>query len=134
MTTFHYDLLFANLVGTFLVIMGVIFGLRYHVYEKIFQSVKISDFSVIVSGIFFLWIGLNLLQTHNIWEWSPRLALTILSWLMFISSILMIVKPELLKIIFYFLTKGKMLLVFNLFLVIFGVIIVLDAVKLTIAT
>jgi hypothetical protein len=130
-TSIYYDLLFANLVGTFLVIMGVTFGLRYQVYAKIFQNAKISDFSVIVTGIFFLWIGLNLLQNHNKWSFTPALAFTILSWLMLISSILMILKPDLLRTIFFFLTKGKMLLLLNILFIIFGFFIIVDASKMT---
>jgi uncharacterized membrane protein len=127
----YHQYLFANLLGTFLVVLGLIFACRHRYYEKIFQQTKISGVSVIVLGVFFLWAGIYLLQSNHVWSWSPRVALTIVSWFVFVTSIFMILMPDKAIQLFYWLMRGKNLVIMNLIFVALGLLIVVDAAKVT---
>lgn len=129
----YHQYVFANLLGTFLVVLGLIFACRHRYYEKIFQQTKISGVSVIVLGVFFLWAGIYLLQNNNLWQWSPSVALTIVSWFVFVTSILMILMPDRAIQLFYWLMRGKNLVIMNLIFVALGLLIIVDAARVTLS-
>lgn len=129
----YHQYVFANLLGTFLVVLGLIFACRHNYYEKIFQQAKISGVSVIVLGIFFLWAGIYLLQNNNVWELDPRVALTLLSWLVFVTSIFMILMPDKAIQLFYWLMRGKNLVIMNLIFVVLGLLIVIDSARVALS-
>ena len=64
---------------------------------KFLYSRDTETFNLIclISGVVYLPFAVFLILTHNDWEWSPSVIVTVLGWMMFIKCFVLILCPQL---------------------------------------
>lgn len=90
---FHSFVL-AQVFGLYLLVMVVVLLSRASFYKELVQRMEPHSPGLIVGGSFGLMLGLLLVVIHNIWVLEPRVAVTIVSWIILIKSILWLAFPE----------------------------------------
>jgi|GEM_PF-603232 len=83
----------AQVFGLYFVIVSVIFLSRADYYKALFKKQKAPGLEATWHGIMFLMPAILLVVTHNIWELSPRIGVTVISWMFLIRSILFLAAP-----------------------------------------
>jgi len=68
-------------------------------YKKLIENFLKESLVVYISGIIFFIFGLLMVYSHNIWEWSWVVIITILSWIILIKSAFLIINPKIFEAI-----------------------------------
>jgi uncharacterized membrane protein len=126
----YQSYVFANLIGLYLLVIGIIFATRSEYYSNILRSVKLTTFNIVVTGLFTVFIGLFLVEHHNVWVFKPRVLMTLISWVILIKGLLFILIPEQMMTLYYRWVTPKRVLVSSVIYIILGFIMVFDGARL----
>jgi len=83
----------------FILILGFSYLIQAARWETlVLEAVKRpNEYFYIV--IVFLLMGLVVVSTHNIWEWSPRVAITLVGWSLVLKSTLYLVSTPVISMV-----------------------------------
>ena len=84
-----------SIIGPTMLILGLSLALYGKVWIKIMKEIGQSHTTLFYGMAIALVVGLALIQTHNIWEWSVNVIITIIGWAAFLKGL------------FYFLAPGE---------------------------
>jgi len=89
------ELIVMKIVGWYLIITAVVGIIRFKYLKKMIADLKGSDkIMLYVFGAYELVLGLLIVTSYNVWEWSPRLIVTIIGWGALIEGIALMVLPK----------------------------------------
>ncbi len=88
-----------KVIGFYLLIIGSAMLSNMHQFTNHVGKLIHDTPLMFVSGFFTLIVGLLLVMSHNVWQWSWRLIITIIAWLTLIKGVSIIYFPEYLDII-----------------------------------
>lgn len=89
-----HGLIFAQVIGLFLVIMTIIMVVRADYYRKLMMNLNADSGLIPVSASIVLVFGLSLIVMHNVWVWESDTLITIVAWVLVIKSVLWLALPE----------------------------------------
>lgn len=121
---------FANFLGLYLLILGLVIMTRYEYYTALLRSVKLTPFNMLVTGMLTIFFGLFLIEHHNVWILKPRLLLTLLSWWILLKGLVIILFPEAMIELYYRWINPKRVLGGAIFCIILGAFMVFDGARL----
>ncbi len=88
-----------KVIGFYLLIIGSAMLSNMHQFTSHVVKLIHDTQLMFVSGFFALIIGLLLVVSHNIWQWSWRVIITIIAWLTLIKGVSIVYFPGYLDII-----------------------------------
>lgn len=94
----------SKVIGIYLVIISVAMLTNMQQFSSNMNSLINEAPLMIVVGFFTLILGILMVVSHNIWQWSWKILVTIVGWLIFLKSI---------GILFYPLFMDKLTLLFT---------------------
>ena len=88
-----------QLVFCLLIPWGVSFIVQTNLWIKLIkliysQNDQTCKLVCLVSGFLYLPLGLFLVFTHNDWEWSPSVIVTLLGWLIVLKCLVLLLYPQ----------------------------------------
>ena len=84
-----------KIVGWYLIITSVVGIIRFKYLKKILADLKSSDATMLfVFGAYELILGLLIVTSYNVWEWSPKLVVTLMGWGAVIEGVALMVSPR----------------------------------------
>lgn len=89
----------AKVIGFYCLIVGTAMLSNMHQFTGHVVKLLHDTQLMFVSGFFALIIGLLLVVSHNIWQWSWRLIITIIAWLILFKGVSIVYFPEYLDVI-----------------------------------
>ncbi len=89
-----HTLFLAQTIGLYLVIISAIKICRRKLYVNLIKSMTEPNLSLMIWGALGLIVGLCLIDIHNIWEYKPRVLITLVGWYILIKSVLWLAFPE----------------------------------------
>jgi hypothetical protein len=84
-----------KVAGIYLVILGSAMLISMPQFLMRFNNLVENDLVLLVTGIFTLIIGLLMVVSHNVWELSWRVIITILAWAIFLRGATIVLYPQL---------------------------------------
>ncbi|MBU0634020.1 MAG: hypothetical protein KKA52_03040 [Candidatus Omnitrophica bacterium] len=84
----------AKILGPVCVIIGVSLMVNRKFYQKVMEDFSKNAALLFLAGIMPLFIGFLVVLSHNVWELSWRLIITIYGWGGIIKGVWMIVLPD----------------------------------------
>ncbi|MFC1752975.1 hypothetical protein ACFL96_06225 [Thermoproteota archaeon] len=88
------SLYIAKIIGPLYLIIGIGFVLNRDFYSKVMQDYCKNAFMILFGGILALVFGILIILSHNVWEASWRVAITIFGWIGLIKGIWLTVFPN----------------------------------------
>jgi hypothetical protein len=129
-SSLYHAYVFANFLGMFLMILGVILITRLEYYTNILRSVEWTTFGMFASGLLGLFLGLYFLQQHHEWVMKPRLILTLVSWLVLLKGLAALILPEQMIKVYYRWVTPQRVMVASIIYIIVGALMVFDGAHL----
>ncbi len=84
----------SKVLGIYLLIISVAMFVNMHQFTQYVYKL-INDVPLMfVTGFFTLILGLLIVVSHNIWQWSWRVVITIIGWLILFKGMSIIFFPE----------------------------------------
>ncbi|BCA94546.1 hypothetical protein TUM19329_09070 [Legionella antarctica] len=84
----------SKVIGIYLIIISLAMFVNIHQFTQYFYKM-INDVPLMfVAGFFTLILGLLIVVSHNIWQWSWRVIITIIGWLILLKGVSIIFFPE----------------------------------------
>jgi len=84
----------AKVFGIYLVIVSLLLLIRYKELKNIYKNFFKDSSITLFTGVITLILGILLVVSHNIWEWSWVVIITILAWTTFIKGITILLFPD----------------------------------------
>ncbi len=81
-------LFIAKLVGAWMIIQGLVMVLRHKSMVKTLDDFFANRGIAFVAGFMLTVIGLVLVITHNVWEWSVLGLITLINWIILLKGIM----------------------------------------------
>lgn len=88
-----YSFVLAQVFGLTMLVMSVIMVSRITYYRELIQRMDEYSPSILMAGTFGLFFGSFLIVIHNLWVGDPRVVVTLISWFIFIKSLLWLAFP-----------------------------------------
>ena len=111
--------------GLYLLLTGIAIIVRGNSFRTVMHEIIKSPALVTVSGIFTLILGLFLVLAHNMWEWSWRLVVTLLSYITLIKGITLLYVPEWVNGMAHHLDRVQWFRVIGLITAIVGIFLII---------
>ena len=89
-----HTVVFAQIMGLYMVIMAIILLGRVRFFRDLLQSMSVQGGELMIAASFGLMLGVTLVVMHNIWVWHALVLVTIVSWYILIKSILWLAFPQ----------------------------------------
>ncbi len=89
-----YSFILSQIFGIYFIITAVIMLSRVVYYRQLIADLTTESSLIVLGGWLGLLLGLCLVGVHNIWVLKPRVALTLVCWLILIKSLLWLSAPE----------------------------------------
>lgn len=84
-----------KVVGWYLVITAVIVIVRFKHVQNVIAGMKKGDaLMLFVFGAYEIILGLLIVTSYNIWEWSPKVIITLFGWGALIEGIALMALPK----------------------------------------
>lgn len=128
--TVFQSYVFANFLGLYLLILGLVLVTRYEYYTMLFRSVKLTPFNMLMTGFLTIFFGLFLIEHHNVWVFKPRLLLTLLSWWILLKGLVIVLFPEAMVELYYRFMTPKRVLIGSFICIVLGILMVFDGARL----
>jgi len=87
------SLFLAQVFGIYFVVMGLALVLRGEAIQQTIGEFVSNRALKFFAGIFVLILGILLILTHNIWDGTWRVLITIFAWLTFLKGIFYLLLP-----------------------------------------
>ncbi|CEG56156.1 hypothetical protein [Legionella fallonii] len=84
----------SKVLGFYLFIIGSAMLLNMHQFTSHVVKLINDTQLMFVSGFFVLILGLLMVVSHNVWQWSWRLIITIIAWLILFKGVSIIYFPK----------------------------------------
>lgn len=84
----------ARLMGIYLLVVGFSVIIKHRALRKAVFNLVGKMLLLQVTGMFILILGLLLVLSHNIWDGSWRVLITLLSWGVLIKALLILLLPH----------------------------------------
>ena len=84
----------ASILGPSFLIIGLSFLIYPKQWKNIVSEFTKNHFIFAISGMISLFIGLLIIQIHNVWEFSPWVIITLTGWGAFLKGIFIFLAPE----------------------------------------
>ncbi len=97
----------AKVIGLFIAIATASQLVRRREFAQMERNVYENPGLVAVSALFFVFIGLLVVASHNVWEWSWRVIITLGGWLFLIRGALRLFAPEIDTRLAFAIDKNK---------------------------
>lgn len=88
------SLYLVQLLGAYLVLMGLLMGMRRRFFIAAVREFIASRPMRLFAPVLQLIAGLALILAHNVWTWGPEVVVTIVGWLMALEALTYMVLPE----------------------------------------
>jgi uncharacterized membrane protein len=111
-------------IGLYLMILGLcmLFNMEQFI-TNIGQLIK-EPTLMFVSGFFTLILGIIMVVSHNKWQWSWRVIITILAWMSLIKGLSLVLYPQPIdKTTLYFIQNSSVMYVASAFDFVLGAIL-----------
>ncbi len=128
--TVYQSYVFANLLGMFLLTIGIIFASRVEYYTRILRNIKVTESNMLITGIFMIFLGLFLIAHHNVWILRPRVLMTVVAWIVLLNGLLMTLLPEKMVALYYHWMTPKRIMISSIIWIILGIVMVFDGARL----
>lgn len=83
-----------KVIGIYMILVSIAALINMPQFANMVSDLLNNTSLMYVSGFFTLIIGILLVVSHNIWEWSWRLIITIISWLILLKGASIIFYPQ----------------------------------------
>lgn len=121
---FYHAYMFANFMGMFLMILGVVLITRLEFYTNILRSVEWTRFGMFATGLAGLLMGLYFVQQHHEWVMRPRVILTLISWIILLKSLAALLLPDqMIKIYYRWLTPKRIMITGIIYIILGGALV-----------
>lgn len=88
------SLFLAQLIGLTYVVFAVVAIARPTLVQKAMRGVAADSFSTLFAGIVALVVGLAIVLSHNVWDGSWRVIVTIMGWASLFKGVAYLFAPE----------------------------------------
>lgn len=89
-----HTLFLAQVMGLYLLIIGIIMLARATYYRDLLTHIKNGSAATVTGASIGLVLGLFLVIIHNIWIWESDVLVTVVAWFLLIKSVLWLAFPE----------------------------------------
>ena len=79
--------IFAQIIGVYLIFVGLLLLSRYNELRHIIIECFNNRALIFISGIFMLLLGLTVVLSHNVWERSWVVLITLAGWLTLLKGV-----------------------------------------------
>lgn len=83
-----------SLLWPLMVVLWLWLLINTSIYQKLVKDFLKEPLALFISSVWWFIIWLLMVKTHNLWEWSWIVLITIMSWLILIKSTLLLLFPE----------------------------------------
>jgi len=90
----EHSIFLAKLVGPYCIIVALAFLLNRQNYDLVVEGMLSNAGVRCIGGMIGLLIGLLLVNTHNVWEYSWVVIITLMGWIALIKGITLFVFPN----------------------------------------
>ena len=87
------SLFLAQLWGLSFVLIGLGMLLRPDMVQALARDFKVRSFEGYMAGMFALVVGLAMVLTHNVWDGTWHVVITLLGWLSFVKGLAFLFVP-----------------------------------------
>lgn len=87
------QMMLAAVIGPMLLVLGLSVLFYSDVWMKIANEWEKNHYGLLAIMVFNLVFGLVVINKHNVWEWSPYVAITITGWGAFLKSVIYFLVP-----------------------------------------
>ena len=84
----------SQIFGLYLIIMGILLYSRVDYFRQLVRNLKPHDSIIFLAASMGLFFGLCLVNFHNVWEFKPRVVITLICWYVLIKSLVWLAMPE----------------------------------------
>ncbi|KTD67676.1 MULTISPECIES: hypothetical protein [Legionella] len=84
----------SKVLGIYLIVISVAILINMHQFTIYVQALLKDAPLILVLGFWTFILGLLMVVSHNVWQWSWRLLITIISWLILLKGASMIFYPH----------------------------------------
>jgi uncharacterized protein YjeT (DUF2065 family) len=84
----------AQLLGVVLVVIGLALVIRASHFQKMYNEIIKSEALLALSGMFALVLGTVVILSHNVWEPSWVVIITLFGWLGLIKGVSLLLLPK----------------------------------------
>lgn len=88
------SLYLAQLLGVVLVVIGLALLMRASFFQKMYQEILKNEALLALSGMFALVLGTVVVLSHNIWEPSWVVIITLFGWIGLVKGVSILLLPE----------------------------------------
>jgi uncharacterized protein YjeT (DUF2065 family) len=89
------ELIIMKIIGWYLILTSIVVIVRFKHIQKVLAEMKSgSRLMLFMFGTYELILGLIIVTSYNVWEWSPKLVVTILGWGALIEGIAFMAFPK----------------------------------------
>ncbi|MBI5138330.1 MAG: hypothetical protein HZA95_00850 [Candidatus Vogelbacteria bacterium] len=88
------SLFLAKLIGLYLIIEGLVLLFRGAMLRRVLGDFMHTPALRYITGVLVLLVGLSMVISHNIWEWSWLGLVTLIGWLILIKSVMYLFMGE----------------------------------------
>jgi hypothetical protein len=89
------ELMVMKIAGWYLIITAIVGIVRFKHMKKVIAGLKSSDsIMLFIFGAYELILGLLIVTSYNIWEWSPKLIITLIGWGALIEGVALMALPR----------------------------------------
>lgn len=115
----------SQVFGVYLLIIAIVLLSRVQFYRDIINQLQPNNPCLILAASLGLFLGLLLIDLHNVWVLAPRVIITVLCWAIFIKSLLWLAMPEKMLVLVQKIYSGFGYHLTVLLFMIFGIILIL---------
>lgn len=87
-------LLFARILGVYMILGGIAVLVDRRRLMLAIVALTKERFAQLMAGIFALFVGLIIVNLHNVWSTLPAAIVSLIGWLALVKGILYLVLPE----------------------------------------
>jgi hypothetical protein len=84
----------AKVLGIYFLLLGISMLMNMHYFIVNFQEIIKNTPLMLVTGFFILILGVLMVVSHNIWQWSWQVLITIIGWMILLKGVSTIFYPQ----------------------------------------
>ena len=88
------SILLARIIGVVYLVMGLSLLFNKEMYNKLMAELKQSGLSKMFMGLLAIVLGMLIVNTHNVWEWTYQGLITFIGWVVLLKWVAMLLWPK----------------------------------------